>query len=911
MKIRRQAIILVRGITLAAVLYLAPLATLWAEPREAAPSLPSIADMQSAYGKLPLSFEANKGQTDPEVQFLSRGHGHQLFLTPSDAVLTLRTSDVKGEGRKRDAHQSKLSNNLPPTSHSVVRMKFDGASSHAEMVGLDELPSIVNYIIGGDPSKWRTNIPTYKKVEYRNIYPGIDLVYYGNQGQLEYDLIIAPGADAKQITLAFEGAEEIHLDKHGDLVLTGFHSSTDSAQGETAVLRLHKPVVYQMSEQGQRHLLDGAYVLLVSETSPLTPHVAFEVASYDTTKPLIIDPVLSWATYLGSSGTEAFQGIAVDQAGNAYVTGYTASGFPGTAGSSIVSANGAFQGTYGGGTWDTFVTKLNATGTALVYSTSLGGGGEDLGEGIAVDQSGNAYVIGYTDTASGFPGITASSIQSAYAGGGHDAFVTKLNAAGTALLYSTYLGTSGEDQGWAIAVDSGGSAYVTGFTNASGFPGTSGSSIVSTNGAIQGAFGGSSGGGGNYGDAFVTKLNATGTALVYSTYLGGSNDDAGYHNGIAVDQLGSAYVTGFTATGPSGFPGTTGSSIVSTNGAIQGTNAGGQDAFVTKVNPAGTALVYSTYLGTSGTGESGNGIAVDLAGNAYVTGYTTSPGFPGTTGSSIVSTNGAFQATYGSGAWDAFVTKLNAAGTALVYSTYLGGSGIDQGFGIALDQAGQAYVTGQTNTSGSGFPGTTASSIQSTNAGDYDAFVTKLNAAGTALVYSTYLGGNGIDEGNGIALDQSGNAYVVGQTNTASGFPGITASSIQSTNAGGGRDGFVAKIQFVTPVSIDIKPGTFPNSINLGSNGTVPVAILGSATFDASQVDPLTVTLADARVKLKGKGTAMASLEDVNRDGFLDMVVHVSTSSLVLNGNDTEGTVQGTTVGGIPFIGKDSVRIVP
>jgi hypothetical protein len=274
-----------------------------------------------------------------------------------------------------------------------------------------------------------------------------------------------------------------------------------------------------------------------------------------------------------------------------------------------------------------------------------------------------------------------------------------------------------------------------------------------------------------------------------------------------------------------------------------------------------------------------------------------------------VSTNGAIQGTFG-GSQDAFVTKLNPAGTALVYSTYLGGSGSDEAGGIAVNQAGQAYVTGGTTTS-SGFPGITASSIQSTNAGDFDTFVTKLNATGTALLYSTYLGGSGIDQSNGIALDQVGNAYVFGQTNTSSGFPGITVSSIQSTYAGGDRDGFVAKIQFVTPVSIDIKPGSFPNSINLGSNGVVSVAILGSATFDASQIDPLTVTMADAKVKLKGKGTPMASLQDVNGDGFLDLVVQVSTSTLVLTATDTEATVEGATVDGTSFRGKDSVRIVP
>jgi len=437
-------------------------------------------------------------------------------------------------------------------------------------------------------------------------------------------------------------------------------------------------------------------------------------------------------------------------------------------------------------------------------------------------------------------------------------------------------------------VDQAGQAYVTGFTNTQyGFPGITVSSIQST-------FGGS--GGIGYGDAFVTKLNAAGTALVYSTYLGGSGDDAGY-GGIAVDTAGQAYVTGFTFT-TSGFPGTGGSLIQSTFGGVQ-------DAFVTKLNAAGTSLVYSTYLGGSGT-EVAVGIAVDTAGQAYVTGFTDTPGsgFPGTAGSLIQSTNGG-------GVYDAFVTKLNAAGTARVYSTYLGGSGIDTGVGIAVDQAGNAYVTGQTNTT-SAFPGITGSAIQSTNDGDYDVFVTKLNAAGTALVYSTYLGGSGVDNGSGIAVDWAGNAFVTGNPRTpGSGFPGTAGSLIQSTYGGGIDDAFVAKIQFATPVSIDIKPGSFPNSINLGSNGVVPVAILGSATFDASQVDPLTVTMADAKVKLKGKGTPMASLQDVNGDGFLDLVVQISTSTLQINANDTEAIVEGTTVGGTSFIGKDSVRIIP
>ena len=714
MKTRRQAVTFLTGITLAVALSLAPAATLWSDiVKTDTPPPPSMAVMQSAYGHLPLSFEANQGQTDSSVQFLIRGRGHQLFLTPSEAVLALRTGETKAERREGDAIHRTPFNSPSTPAPSVVRMTFNGANPQTEVVGLDQLPGIVNYFIGDDPSKWRTNIPTYQKVAYTNIYPGIDLVYYGNQGQLEYDLIVAPGADPSLIRLAFNGAEMLEVDPAtGDLVLTlskpsanSELSTENSALAAATTLRLHKPVVYQRDEQGEKHLLAGTYVLLASQASSPrsaskaldateTSHVAFQVASYNASQPLIIDPVLSWATYLGGSSGDGGIGIAVDQAGQAYVTGGTntpGSGFPGTAGSLIQSTNA-------GGEGDVFVTKLNAAGTALLYSTYLGGNDGGGGRGIAVDQAGNAYVTGLTG-GPGFPGTAGSLIQSTNAGSS-DAFVTKLNAAGTALLYSTYLGGSGQDNGQGIAVDEAGNAYVTGFTNTlgSGFPGTAGSLIQSTNGG--GAF-----------DAFVTKLNATGTALVYSTYLGGYGGDAG--TAIAVDATGQAYATGGTTTPGSGFPGTAGS-------LIQSTLSGPSDAFVTKLNAAGTALLYSTYLGGS-RGDAGRGIAVDHADQAYVTGITSTPGsgFPGTAGSPI-------QSTFAGGFGDAFVTKLNAAGTVLLYSTYLGGSNLEIGNGIAVDQTGQAYVTGLTDTPGFGFPGTAGSLIQSTLGGGADVFVAKI-----------------------------------------------------------------------------------------------------------------------------------------------------------------------------------------
>jgi len=794
------------------VLALEPAATPWANAAESGtqPPAPAIPTLQSNYGKLPLSFEANQGQWDPAVQFVTRGGGHTLFLTPSEAVLSLRTGGTKNQERGIDAKPHKTLSSTSPSSYSAVRMRFEGADSQAEMVGLEPLPGIVNYFIGDDPSKWRTNIPTYQKVEYKNLYAGIDLVYYGNQGQLEYDLIVAPGADPTQIMLVFNGAEQIVVDEQGDLVLTVARSSMEPAAG-AATLRMHKPLAYQRDEQGEKHLLSGTYAVQSSKQTSdhtasvalypsETQHVAFQIASYDTSKPLIIDPVLSWATYLGGGGQDSGRGIALDQAGNAYMIGTTeSSNFPGTANSPIQSTFGGYR--------DAIVTKLNATGTALVYSTYLGSNGNDLGLGIALDSAGNAYVTGEAGS-SGFPGTASSLIQSTFGGGENDAFVIKLNAAGNALIYSTYLGGSSIETGIGIAVDAAGNAYVTGRTDTpgSGFPGTASSLIQSTFGGME--------------DAFVTKLNTTGTAIVYSTYLGDSGGDIGA--AIAVDLAGQAYVTGSTNLPGSGFPGTA-------NSLIQSTYGGNGDAFVTKLNAAGTSLIYSTYLGSSGGFEFGNGIAVDQEGQAYVIGTTDKmPGssFPGTAGSPIQSTHG--------GGEDAFVIKLNATGTAIVYSTYLGGSDGEFGTAIAVDHAGQAYVTGSTNTPGSGFPGTAGSLIQSTNGGGQDVFVTKLNATGTALVYSTYLGGSGNEGGAAIAVDQAGNAYVTGLTETLSGFPGTAGSLIQNAFAGGNGDAFVAKITNANIVNDLVTLVPVPSTYRTTADPTgCPSGFVGTFSFDA------------------------------------------------------------------------------
>ena len=469
---------------------------------------------------------------------------------------------------------------------------------------------------------------------------------------------------------------------------------------------------------------------------------------YNHQTPLIIDPGLVYSTFLGGTSLDEGVDIAVDDIGNTYITGRTTStNFPITA--------GAFDTTYNGGT-DAFVTKLNAAGSALIYSTYVGGDRNDQGLGISVDDTGHAYITGVT-LSRDFP--TTAGAFDIFANGGIDAFVTKLNAAGSALLYSTYLGGTGNDQGLGISVDDTGDAYITGFTESANFPTTAGAFDTTYNGNR---------------DAFVTKLNATGSALLYSTYLGGAAGDQG--NGISVDDTGNAYITGLTSSVD--FP--------TTAGAFDTTYNGSTDAFVTKLNAAGGALLYSTYLGGTDL-DQGRGIAVDDTGNAYITGLTSSNDFP--------TTAGAFDTTY-NGSTDAFVTKLNAAGNTLLYSTYLGGTDLDQGDGMTVDGTGNAYITGFTESAN--FP-TTAGAFDTTYNGNRDAFVTKLNAAGSALLYSTYVGGTDLDQGRGIDVDGLGNAYITGITNSAD-FP--TTAGAFDTTYNGSTDAFVTKLNTIPDPTI-------------------------------------------------------------------------------------------------------------
>jgi len=682
----------------------------------------AAATRASAGVALPAGFEINRGQTDRRVTFLAHGSGYTLFLTATEAVLNV-TTPAAGRGR---AGQTTARS----TGGDVVRLRLVGANAHAAVSGLGRLPGASNYLLGHNRRQWRTGVQSYARVSYRDIYHGVNLVYHGAQRQLEYDFVLAPGVSPTTIKLDVLGARGLRLDQAGNLVLRLPNGDLSQA----------RPVMYQQI-RGRRVAVSGRYALLGHD------EVGFAVGRHDTHAPLVIDPVLSYATYLGggAGSDSAGNAIAVDNAGDAYVTGYTSS-------TSFPTTTGAYSSTATDGA-DAFVTKLNPAGTIL-YSTYLGGNDTSAGAGAAVDSAGDAYVAG-TTSATDFP--TTTGAYSGTAAGSSDAFVTELNASGAAPVYSTLLGGNDVDSAAAIALAGPGKVYVTGSTSSADFPTKTSYRAADNSGAV-----------------FVAALNTAASgqnSLVYSTLLGSHGFDTGA--GIAVNSAGDAYVTG--STGSTGFPFTT--------GAYATTNRGGSDAFVTELDATGV-ISYSTYLGGGGD-DHGQAIAVNSAGDAYVTGSTGSTNFPqvnplSATGSGCTSPSG-------NGGVDAFVTELNPSGSALVYSTYLGGSGTDAGYGLAIDGANDAYVTGSTTSAN--FP-TTTDAYAATNSGGADAFVTKLGAAGHGLLYSTYLGGGSDDTGYGIAANSTG-AYVTGQT-YSSNFP-TTTGAADGANSGS-SSAFVARI---------------------------------------------------------------------------------------------------------------------
>jgi hypothetical protein len=707
------------------------------------------------YAKLPLSFEANYGQTDGRVDFLARAGGYSVFLTPTTAVFSIRgsTENPKSGIQNSEVRARTLANrtseHVPDSSGGVaVHMQLVGGNADAEPVAFEQLPGKVNYFIGNDSAQWHSNIPTYAKVGYLDVYPGIDVVYYGRDNQLEYDFIVSPGADPSAITLSFVGANGIEIGGQGDLVL-------HTAVGD---LIQQKPYIYQQVDEVRREVAGEFAPPFKSTTAEssiggdhATQQIGFSIGAYDPSLPLIIDPLLlRYSTYLGGVGdTDRAFTVAADDAGHAYVAGQTwAVNFPATP--------GAFDTTHNGDS-DVFVAKLNSTGSALVYATFLGGPNSDGTDGVAIDADGNGYVNGYTFL-SGFP-TTPGAFDTTFNGGGFDAFVAKLSPDGAELVYSTYLGGSGSDVAAAdAAVDADGNAYVSGYSLSADFPVTPGAFDTTYNGGSEPG----------YGDVFVTKLNAEGSALVYSTFVGGDGDEFAY--GLTIDTAGNAYATGYVNS----------LNLPTTPGAFDRTyNGGPWDGFVAKLNAEGSALVYSTYLGGHDW-DSTVAIAVGADGSAYVTGMNTSLDFPDTAV--------AFDRRH-NGHYDAFVTRLSPDGSTLVYSTFLGGNYWDVGAGVAVDGNGNAYVTGYT--ASANFP-TTPDGFDTTLFGNgaTDVFMVQLNRDGSTLRYSTFLGDSGWDYGAAIAVDASRNVYVTGETGSRE-FP-TTPDAFKRRNPPG-YDAFVVK----------------------------------------------------------------------------------------------------------------------
>ena len=696
---------------------------------------------------MPLAFTQNNGQWDDRVLFRADAGLATVWITKEGVYYQftrrISKSDEKdlvifphalgypddltvGASGRSPVPDDRFDLTDDSVETMVIKATFVGANINLSAAGEDVMEYKCNYFLGNDPSKWRRDVPNFRSVTLKEVYPGIDLRYFGNgDGKLEYDFVVSPGVDPSQIAVRYDGAKSVSVNDAGELVVgTGWNTVVE-----------RRPEVYQIDGNTRCAIL-GTYTLRGDNTFGFTLD-----ETYDPTLALVIDPALVYSTYLGGGNDDRSMSITVDNSGCAYATGSTASSdFP---------MQNPYDGSYNGGDIDVFVTKLSAPGDALLYSTYLGGSDDDYSSinGIAVDNAGCAYLTG-TTLSSDFP--TQNPYDDSYNGDYEDAFVVKLSASGSELAYSTYLGGVWMDWGLGIAVDTAGCAYLTGRTNSySDFP-TQNPYDSSANGME---------------DAFVLKLSASGSVLVYGTYLGGDDYDEGF--AIAVDNAGCAYLVGMTWS--SDFP--------TRNPYDSSYNGGYHDAFVVKLSASGSALVYSTYLGSSGF-DYGLDIAVDTAGCAYLTGWTTSSDFP---------IQNPYDGSFNGGYHDAFIAKLSASGNALMYSTYLGGGGDDEGRGIAVDNDGCVYLTGKTTSADLPTPIPCGGSLR----GPSDGFAAKLSASGSALVYSTYLGGGGDDEGYGIAIDTVGCAYLTGWT-VSTDFP--IQNPYDGGFNGGTSDAFVTKL---------------------------------------------------------------------------------------------------------------------
>lgn len=681
--------------------------------------------------RLPLTFIQNVGQIKGDVQYHTVSSVQHVFFNKTGH--TVRFLGGKGD-----------------PSH-VVRVDLLGSNSR-RLESRGHAEGIVGYF-KGQPSEWSTNIPARSVIGYAEPWSGVDLAYKGNNGHLEAVYTVSPGADPKQIKLRYQGQDSLGIDGEGNLVYA-------TSVGQAKVSR---PVAWQ-EIGGNRIPVETAFQMISADI------VGFRVAEYDRTQALVIDPTLTYASYLGGSADDRGADVAVDSSGNLYLTGETSSTestFPDTTGPDT---------SYNGGDKDAYIAKFNSTGTSLTYCGFIGGSGNDLGYGVAVDASGNAYVVGDTTSGTGFPATTGP--DTSYNGGSYDAFVAKINSSGTALSYAGFIGGSDQDNAVGISVDGSGNAYVSGTTGSSEgtFPVNTGPDVTFN------------GGGTSPRDAFIAKVVSNGASLVYAGYVGGSGDDFGRR--VVVDSSGFAYLAGYTNSDENSFPIAVGPDL---------TYNLNQDAFIAKVDSDGDSLIYAGYIGGTAIDDSVD-IAIDQAGAAYVTGRTSSnSGFPVKIGPDLTHNS--------AGDFDAYIAKINPSGSGFVYAGFIGGDETEYPGGVTVDRVGSAYISGQSNSSTASFP-TVVGPDLTHNGGDWDAFVSKVLPNGRYLVYSGYIGGSSSDIGRGITVDTSMAAYISGNTDSSqSTFPdgdGFGAVGGYDQTHNGSGDAWVAKVSaLAAPTSFD------------------------------------------------------------------------------------------------------------
>jgi hypothetical protein len=766
--------------------------------------------VEASYANLPLSFEPNQGQTDPRVKFVSHAGNRTLWLTSDEAVLAVGRRSRPGRfDQKQPAATTAGLSQIAEAAPAVLRIRFAGGNRMAAIEGEDKQPGIVSYF-AGKPEQWRTKIPTYARVRYRNLYPGIDLVFYGNHRQLEYDLVVSPGADPAQIKLGITGAESLKLDADGNLVMK-------TAAGDVVQ---QKPRIYQR-KGSDLIAVAGRYVINGKD------EIGLRLEHYDRTAAVIIDPVLRYSSFLSGGGDEddAGTGIAIDSSNRAVVAGWTdSSPFPSKEGKQPPFMGGSAA----------YVIKLDFTGSNVIFTAFIANAVEFATVALALDGADNIYLAGTTNGTNFAPeGFTTTpgAFQRSFGGGESDAWVAKFDSTGTKLIYSTMLGGSGEDIASSIDVDSAGNAYVTGSTRSKNFPVTSG--VFQNECKLKSD--------GSCASAFVTKLNALGTKALFSSYLGGHGTQSG--QGIAVNSSGNAFVTG--QTDAKDFP--------TTAGTMQPVLAGSADAIVVEFSSSGSHLNLSTFLGGGGA-DIGNGVALDSAGNVFVTGQTQSTNFP---------IKNAFQPHCTGGC--SFAVKLSP-GLRPLYSTFIGQG---DGNAIAATSGGQAYVTG---TAGISFP-ITQNAFQRVPfpSTDNSGFITKLTSTGQ-LSYSSRYGGFLFPKSPRVALDRDANAYLTGIVGFAPTIP-VTPGAFQE-QAGAELDGFVAKVVSLCALSSVNRSVTICSPSN-GSTVASPVRIIAGTT----DVTPVKLT----QVYLDGKKIYETALSAIN----VGLPIPTGTHRLTVQGLDT------------------------